>query len=212
VIIPTLGRPTLERQLASIATQLCDGDEVLMVGDGPQPLAAKLAEAFGAPLSYFELRSPKPNMWGDPQRNFAMPLARGDYLVFQDDDNVMLPGAFAAMRAAAAEDPGRPLIFRVRYLDGRIAPSGDALLYGDFDTACGIWPRRGPLGTWPGAYGGDYFFARQTLDLYPDRDHAAVWRPEVIAVHRPHRMPAGQFEKFASQHAPDAAGVMAQAR
>jgi glycosyltransferase involved in cell wall biosynthesis len=189
VIIPTLGRSTLRAMLASIAGQdLGASDEVLVIGDGPQPAAELLARDLGPPFRYLE--GPLEHAFGDPQREYGMARARGDYLLFADDDNAYLPGAFAAIRAAALVFADRPLIFRVRFLSGEIAPSAPRLNCGDFDTACGIWPNRSDrLSAWGHCYTGDYVFARQTLDLYPDRDRSAVWRSEIIAVHRPHLAP-----------------------
>jgi glycosyltransferase involved in cell wall biosynthesis len=204
VIIATLGRPTLTRMLDSIARQDLivgnAGDEVLVVGDGPQPSAAKCVksinqECFGQPFRYLE--GPLDHCFGNTQRNFGIRHARGDYIVFQDDDNVMLPGAFRAMRGAAEQFCGRPVIFKVRFLNGQIAPSGPRLVCGDFDTACGAWPNMlGKLGGWGRSYEGDYLFARDTLALYDLGEAEAIWRPEVIAAHRPHLMPPAEFKKF----------------
>jgi glycosyltransferase involved in cell wall biosynthesis len=201
--------------LQSILDQpLIQGDEVLVVGDGPQPQARELVRQAGEPFRYLE-HGPD-HCWGDGQRNFAMPLARGQYLVFCDDDNALLPGAFNAIRQAAAEFPGRPLIFRIRFLSGHIAPSAPRLKCSDYDTACGAWPNvPGRLGKWGRRYEGDYLFARSTLDLYPNRDQDAVFRRELIAAHRPHLLPPNvlpAFKSFAPKRVPDAASVVAQAR
>jgi glycosyltransferase involved in cell wall biosynthesis len=189
VIVPTLGRATLETALSSIRDQgFIDGDEVLVVGDGPQPAAVALVENLGRPFRYLE-HGPCHD-YGDSQRNFAMPQATGDYLVFVDDDNTMLPNAFLAIRQMAKKFPKRPLIFRVRFTDGRPAPSGPKLILGDYDTACGVFPRDpARLAHWKGMYGGDYEFAKDTLALYPNGEAAAVWCKPIIGVHRPHLLP-----------------------
>ena len=48
-------------------------------------------------------------------REVGKGLGTGDYLCFMDDDDVYVDGAFAAMRAAATQSPGRPLLFRMNH-------------------------------------------------------------------------------------------------
>jgi glycosyltransferase involved in cell wall biosynthesis len=212
VIIPTLGRDTLPTMLNSIRAQgLHRSDEVLVIADGEQPFARDLVREFGAPFRYL-VHGPE-HSYGNAQREHGMKRARGQHLVFADDDNAFRPDAFRVIRRAAQETPDRPLIFRVVFLSGHIAPMGPRLVLGDFDAACGVWPNReGRLGYWGQLYGGDFTFARSTLDLYPERDRAAVWRPEIIAVHRPHQQPAEVLKQFAPARVPDAASVELEAR
>jgi glycosyltransferase involved in cell wall biosynthesis len=89
VVIPSAGRPKLERTLASIVPQVLPGDEVLVL----------VNDAWD---------------WGNSARQEGQAKAKGDYVIFIDDDDVYVPGALAAMRTWAAEHPGRIGIFRRR--------------------------------------------------------------------------------------------------
>jgi glycosyltransferase involved in cell wall biosynthesis len=89
VVVPTVGRPTLAATLASIAGELRPGDELIVVcnNDGD---------------------------FGNSARNSAIERARGSHLAFLDDDDEWVPGALAAMRRFADENPDRVGIFRHR--------------------------------------------------------------------------------------------------
>jgi glycosyltransferase involved in cell wall biosynthesis len=102
VIVPTSGRPTLASALASVASQLAPGDEIIVVCSDD-------------------------NDFGNAARNSAIERARGTHLVFLDDDDEYLPGAFAAMREFAADHPNRVGFFQHRLE-----------LYGDSTSTCGV--------------------------------------------------------------------------
>ena len=87
IVVPSNGRPSLQRTLASIASQVRPGDEVMVL----------VNDAWD---------------WGNSARQEGQEKAKGDYVVFCDDDDVFVPGAFETMRRWAAENPGRIGIFR----------------------------------------------------------------------------------------------------
>jgi hypothetical protein len=82
VIVGTRGRATLMRTLESITTQLAPGDELFVLRDDSGDA-------------------------GDTPRNETMHRAAGSHLLFMDDDDVYLPGAFATMPRFPDEHPGR---------------------------------------------------------------------------------------------------------
>ena len=97
VIVPTLGRDTLGATLASCVNADAVFVEVDKVGVG----------AYGQSL-----------------RNRVLDdgsISDG-YVVSIDDDDVFLPGAFDAMRAAIADHPGRWFVFRMAFGDGSHCP------------------------------------------------------------------------------------------
>jgi glycosyltransferase involved in cell wall biosynthesis len=180
ILIPTVSRPTLARTLRSLCGQgLGPADEVLLLGDGEQPTARSLFEQFGLPGRYVAVPGPSRD-WGYTPRNHGMPLARGRWLTFMDDDDAYAPGALAVVRAALAVNPPRPHLFRMRYV-----PSGETLwrrrevAVGNVSTQMFVLPAAGPRGAWGRRYEGDYDFIASTLARWPAG--ALVWREEVIA-------------------------------
>lgn len=184
IIVPSCGRPTLAAALESIRAQpLWPGDEVLLITDGPVPWAARLFRRLGLPGRCRQM--PPARDWGATQRNAGLALARGDYLLFQDDDDVYLPGALAAVRTALREAPGRPHVFRMRYaVTGAVLWHEPVLALGNVSTQMLAVPRRPDLVPWDPQHGHDYRFLKANLGLWPDG--ALVWRPEVVTLIRPH--------------------------
>lgn len=178
IIIPTIGRETLARTLASIAQQkLIAGDEVLVVGDGPQPAAAAIFAASCLPGRYLD--GPEIHDWGGSQRTAGMRRARGDLLLFMDDDDVYLPGAFERVRAEA--DRAALNIFRMERPKDSL-PIGRRMVRGNVSTQMLCVPNRAEwLGQWSARYEGDFDFARSTLDRIARlKFHEAAiarWRP-----------------------------------
>lgn len=97
-IIPTIGRPTLERSVESVLDQECAGEkcEVIVVNDSGQPLpAAEWQSADRVRIIDTNRRN------RSAARNSGAAIAYGRYLHFLDDDDWMLPGAFICLREAA---------------------------------------------------------------------------------------------------------------
>jgi glycosyltransferase involved in cell wall biosynthesis len=86
-VIPSSGRTSLSRTLASVAREVAPGDEILVL----------VNDAWD---------------WGNSGRQEGQEKAKGDYVVFCDDDDVFLPGSFDAMREWARRHPGRIGVFR----------------------------------------------------------------------------------------------------
>jgi hypothetical protein len=160
IILPTSGRETLGRTLASVTPQLAPGDELILLRDASGD-------------------------WGHTPRQEAMGRAKGDYLLFMDDDDIYTEGALDAVRAALAENPGRPHVFRMR----RVGPANDVLpaervvRLGNVSTQMMVVPNdTARLGAWGRRYEGDFDFLASTLAKYPP--DSLVWRDEVITVWR----------------------------
>lgn len=197
-IIPTLGRATLSRCLRSLVEQpLLPGDECIVVGDttdGPLPEVEALVTQFGPQFRYVAAPG-EAHDFGHTQINVGMQQARGDYLMFNDDDDVYAPGAFGRIRRVIRELPEpRPLLFQFiahwgmtywtescRLTDGRLVPRQDHI-----GGHCAVFPNIPErLGKWTPRYAGDYDFIHATLNLWPNRYADAIWIPEVIAIARP---------------------------
>src|SRR5262245_10962139 len=152
VILPTCGRWSLQHALRSIQQQtLVDGDEVLLVADGPQPVARTLFGESGLPGRYLET-APSGD-FGGTQRNHGIAAARADYCLFMDDDDACEPDAFARIRAALREAPGRPHLFRMRYANGSVLWREPVLVPGNVSTQMIAFPNRpGALARWHSEY------------------------------------------------------------
>lgn len=124
--------------------------------------------------------------WGHPQINFGMTQAQGDYLVFQDDDDVFAPDALVNIRRAARHlAPPRPLIFKFKIAraGGLVLPQGKVVEENKIGGHCLVVPNEPTrLGTWTDRYAGDWDFIEETLRLWEPLE--PVFRPEVIAYAR----------------------------
>ena len=176
IVIPTISRPTLAATLASIAAQsLVPGDEILLIGDGPQPEAERMFSESGLPGKYIE--GPMDHDWGGPQRNIGMRVANGDLLAFMDDDDTYLPGAFDLMRTADSESLN---IFRMQ-CRGRLLWMLCDIRVGNVSTQMLVVPNLPGVGHWTRRYVHDYDFAAMAANRF----RRIAWRKEPIAVSRP---------------------------
>jgi hypothetical protein len=102
VIIPTIGRSTLERAAESVLSQDLSraGFEVIVVNDSGAPLL---------PAPWHRLENVRVIDTYRRERSFARnsgaAIARGEYLAFLDDDDWLLPGALDAFYDLATENP-----------------------------------------------------------------------------------------------------------
>lgn len=168
LIIPTLGRPTLERALHSVLPYLESDDEVLVVGDGSRPAARRIVETQDSrQLRYFEHHDPG-STFGNAQRNYAMHQARGNYFAFLDDDDRFLPNALASIRREAVYEV--PLIFRREY-GTTFSWTRPEFIKGEVGTGMFAIPVRGawsdcPLTTDSPCYT-DFLWIQQVVALWP---------------------------------------------
>ena len=166
-IVPTIGRPSLIATLKSIETW--PGDEILVVGN--------VKECTSGNVRYIPKLSG--NDWGHSERNFAMPLCRGQYIAHIDDDDTYVPGTRRVMQDAIDSTPGRPAIFRMRFPNGITLWQEPVIRCGNLGTPCFLHPNRPTmLGTWGSFVGGDCHF----LETSKWKAEEYVWRSEVIAL------------------------------
>jgi GT2 family glycosyltransferase len=168
IVIPTHGRPEyLDVTLTSIAPQAERvGAEVIVVSDGRDAASAAVAGRHGARL----ITLPNP-AGANAARNAAVRQARGDLLVFIDDDIDAPPGWLDTLLAGVAAAPDRDVF------GGPIR----ARLEGGGPRACGREPA--PI---------------TTLDLgSEDRDVALVWSAN-MAIRRRSLDEIGRFDETIS--------------
>lgn len=132
--------------------------------------------------------SPGHHDYGHSQINHAMARAAGEYLCFNDDDDVFAAGAFDAMREAIGQlaHPA-PLLFRFRAHFGTtfwLAPGllGQGLIGGH----CAVVPNLPSLlGQWSARYEGDWDFIAESLQLWAKVGVSPVFVDRLIAIARP---------------------------
>lgn len=176
-IVPTIGRPTLPRTIASIEAR--QGDEILLVGD--ESLRVHVRPLLDQRPEMRFVSCPPGNDWGSTERNYATPMACGGYLSFMDDDDAYVPGARALFQSAMN---GAPSIFRMQY-----HYAGGHVLWQEPEIRCGnvgtpmVFVPNVPdrIGLWGPNVGGDcdYMFRMKW------EPHEITWREEVIATIRP---------------------------
>ena len=119
VVIPTYRRPReLVEALTSVLAQSGAAIEVFVVDDSVEGSAREVVDGFRDPRVTY-LRNARPT-GGVPSivRNLAWPRARGAFVHFLDDDDIVPEGHYASVKAAFAKHPGIGLVF------GRIEPFG----------------------------------------------------------------------------------------
>jgi glycosyltransferase involved in cell wall biosynthesis len=167
--------------LDGLLPQLSDGDEVLVIGDGPRPKLREICAAYKSDLiQYWEI--PLTMNYGNPQRNEAIARAKGTHIHFLDDDDLTKEGAIADIKAAAAEHPLRPLMFKMHH-HSTILWATPEVKRGNISGQLFVAPNvPGRLGRWSGKYDADFDFISSTLQLYPEGYGALVWRDEIVAI------------------------------
>lgn len=158
-------------------------DEVIVVGDGPQPLAQKSVSEYSTKLDVRYVEGPLDHCVGHPQRNAVMGQAKGTHIVSIDDDDEYINDALSIMRQAAKDHPGRVIIFRmdVRERLSSILWIDKAIREGNVGTPMFMVPNLpSALGVWGHRYAGDFDFIRSTVDKWPGGDQGVVWSEAII--------------------------------
>lgn len=155
-IIPSIGRESLARTVASIEKQ--PGDEIIVVQHTP----------------------PSGN-WGNDERNEGMEKAHGLWLAFIDDDDIYVPGHREVQARAITENPHRyPMLFRMRYPSGRVLWRNMELRNGNVGSPMILVPNiKEKLHLWDRErHFADYMFINQWA--WPRK--RIQWREEVIVL------------------------------
>lgn len=182
IIVPTIGRPSLQDTLDSIASQIEMFDQVFVVADGIYPDSRALVKKYGIQYGYFELSDGPHHDWGARARNFVIPIAKKAYIAFMDDDDRYLPGAFKAMKDAIKTFPGRPFMFRMLHRKSMIWTRNE-LAMGNVSSQMVLVPNvQSKLARFTDRYEGDYDFIKGTADLYSSGPDPFIWCEDLIAV------------------------------
>lgn len=194
VIIPTAGRETIARTIQSLHHQWEPGDELLIAYDthDARPTLGwfrmvRGAVPCGVTLTVHE-HDAGHHCWGHCPLSSAQQIASGDWLTFNDDDDIYTPTALAAIRQATSEiaEP-MPLLFRFLTHYGLVAWADQTLAQGTVGGHCLVVPNIPErLGVWTCRYEGDYDAIIDTLTRWRKAGVPNLgWCQQVIAIARP---------------------------
>lgn len=156
VIIPTVGRPTLQRTLESVTSQLRSGDEVITLMDDTGDS-------------------------GNSPRDRAKPS--GTHVWYLDDDDTAAPGALVHLRRMAAKAPDAMWVFRMLYSDGEVLWKERVIKPGNVGTPCVLVPNV-PLPRWVEANDELIFSDFRWIEKVSKRFNV-LWSEDVVAHIRP---------------------------
>ena len=92
IIVPVYNRKAfLEAALLSISKQTCQSYEIIVIDDGSTDETAEYVDFLGEHLGEQVLTICQPNSGVSVARNCGAKIATGNYLVFLDSDDVLLP-------------------------------------------------------------------------------------------------------------------------
>ena len=101
---------TIERALRSVYDQDCTNVEVVVVDDGSTDESLAVAQGVWHEGIMVRFVSHDTNRGLGPARNTAVSNALGDYIVFVDSDDEMLPGSLRAIAETARKSPADVLL------------------------------------------------------------------------------------------------------
>jgi len=175
VIIPTCGRETLRRTLVSIINAgLTDNDEIVVVGDGPQPRARNICSEFRC--VYGEYGPTK--CYGNAQREAAIKMANKSHLMFIDDDDELNDNAISIIKIHVLNNPQKLHLYCMRHRNFGILWKEKRIRHCNVSTQMFVVPNvKSLIGHWKDKYEGDFLFIQETA-----KNFEIVWRPEIIAI------------------------------
>lgn len=105
IIVPAYdAQDFIERCLNAIVAQMGPAHELLVIDDGSRDRSAAIADAVAERHPQHAIRVLRQaNQGVSGARNRGLQEARGDYIVFVDADDLLLPGALAALGSAIIE-------------------------------------------------------------------------------------------------------------
>ncbi|BDS07648.1 hypothetical protein NT6N_26880 [Oceaniferula spumae] len=112
IIIPVYNRHGLLREaIDSVIRQNLDSCEIIVCDDGSTDDVGKLCDTYSDANSHVSLsRTPK-NYGAQVARNRGLNLARGQYVLFLDSDDVLADGGVASLLGAMVEDTSLDYVY-----------------------------------------------------------------------------------------------------
>jgi glycosyltransferase involved in cell wall biosynthesis len=102
IIITTYNRSQLlAKTIESVCSQEYEPVEIIVIDDGSTDNTRQIAESFGHRVEYYK----KKNEGIAKSRTFGCRLAKGEYIAFQDDDDIMPPDRITVLLNALFKYP-----------------------------------------------------------------------------------------------------------
>lgn len=183
IITPTIGRPSLRQTLESVS--LANNDHWIVVGDGPNTQARAIWASVPTRGYYTETLTAYGD-YGNALRDRAMMWATQDYLIFLDDDDVIVPGGIDIIKHEIKEHYPRPIIFKMRNGNGEILWKNREVTPGNVGAAMFCCPNRpDTFGKWTNGAGhrSDYEFIMATLKSYGPAWRQNIFWSDKVTVH-----------------------------
>lgn len=171
IILPTLGRATLPRAIASAMHQLDADTTIEVVGDGHRPDAEAAVDEVRDPRVRYSHHSDPVSMFGNAQRNHGIARSGADWIMHLDDDDKLLDGAVAAVRRNMRFH--KPLVFRMLHY-GKVLWREPVMQFGNVGGAQLACPRD-QLKPWGIGNGSDFDCIVATVN-----SHGIRWCCDVI--------------------------------
>ena len=127
IIVCTFNRAALlEKTLESIFAQIYSPVEILVIDDGSTDGTQELIARYGDSIRYFW----QENKGITASRTIGCQLAKGNYIAFQDDDDLMLPDRIVSLYEALSQNPSSVLsISDLAFIDYDGNVTGDKTRY-----------------------------------------------------------------------------------
>jgi hypothetical protein len=188
VVIPTVGRDSLQQTIASLVAQPeSAGLEIVVVADTfggltPSLFQARMAVEAGG-YRWCEYNAGF-HCVGQPQRSFGAKVATAPWVWFSQDDNVAAQDSLAAIETAIDVQPRiRPLFFRFLAPWRETIWRSPELWLGNIDADCLVLPRAiAQEVDWGLRYEGDYDAAQRALEI---SGGDVAWVDEIVSIARP---------------------------
>jgi hypothetical protein len=184
VLITTIGRPSLQRMLESLACQLHPQDRIYLAVEGHADHSLIRQQIESIKIKYPNLNvsvmthPTTLGSWGHGLRNYYQKSLKGDFILHGDDDDVYTPNAIEAIRFRIRSNLNADLFVFQMWRPYHTSKYGELfdlipiktshgtqMTMGDIGTPCGVVKNiPDKFGEWKLERGGDYHFWQQTAN------------------------------------------------
>jgi glycosyltransferase involved in cell wall biosynthesis len=123
VLIPVYNRDNyINQAVDSVLNQTFSDFELIVIDDGSTDRSAEVLKSYGSKLKFIQQRNQGPEI----ARNAAATVARGEYLVYLDSDDLLLPFALETFDKVIRDMDSPPLLLGsiLYFRDGEPVPRG----------------------------------------------------------------------------------------